>query len=474
MLFSSIEFIAFFLPLCLACYFFVGKRGGSVTSKYVLIAFSAVFYGWVSPKLAWVLAFSVAVNYGLCYDARRRGRFSKSLLVLGIIFNAVLLGYFKYTNFFIDNLNALFELHIPSVRFLVPLGISFWTFQQIAYLVDNYRGQIANPSFTDYLLYILFFPKIFCGPITRYHDLIAQFDDKTAFDANYKTILTGIYLFTIGLAKKVILAAPFAAFAEHGYTHFDQLGMTETWVVLISFSLQIYFDFSGYTDMALGVAKMFNIKLPDNFHLPYFAASVQDFWHRWHITLTSFLRDYLYFPLGGSRLSAPRTYFNILVVFIVCGIWHGATWLFVLWGIIHGLGVCFNRWWKKTNIRLPRRLSMGLTFIYVTLAWVFFKSETLPQAWHLIKSSCNLLTLSFPKISHFDIYFGNGDYTYNGFILYVLLGIFMLFVGDKYKQYITNPNAAQRIKAVLFLLTLWYCAYQTAAQPVAEFLYFRF
>ena len=466
--------MAFFLPLCLAGYFWTAKRGGANSAKWFLIILSAVFYGWVSVKMAWVLALSAAVNYAFGGAARRWEHYPKPLLALSVIFNLLLLGYFKYTNFFIDNLNTFLELHIRHLNLLIPLGISFWTFQQISYQVDDYRGQISKRSFTDYLLYILFFPKVISGPITRYNDLMAQFEHKTAFHANYKIILTGLYLFTIGLAKKVILAAPFAAFADQGYAHFEQLGMTETWVVLISFSLQIYFDFSGYTDMALGVAKMFNINLPDNFHLPYFAASVQDFWRRWHITLSSFLRDYLYFPLGGSRCSAERTAFNIMVIFLVCGIWHGATWLFVLWGALHGLGVCFNRFWKKTNLHFSHRMNILFTFIYVTLAWVFFRAESLPQAWHMLKSSGNILSLSIPKISHLDIYFGSGEYHYNDFILYLFLGLLALFFADKYKQYLTNPNALRTVKAVLFLLLLWGCVYQTTSQTVAEFLYFQF
>lgn len=474
MLFNSIEFIAFFLPFCLAGYFFLGKRGGADMGKWFLVILSAVFYTWVSVKLAWVLALSAAVNYALGSWAHRREHYPKALLVLGLIFNLLLLGFFKYTNFFIDTLNTVLIMHIRHLDLLVPLGISFWTFQQISYQVDDYRGHVQNRSPVNYLLYILFFPKVICGPITRYRDLITQFDAKTAFTANYKTILTGLYLFTIGLAKKVILAAPFAAFADQGYAHFEQLSILETWVVLISFSLQIYFDFSGYTDMALGVAKMFNIKLPDNFHMPYFAASVQDFWRRWHITLSSFLRDYLYFPLGGSRRSMERTAINVLIVFLVCGIWHGAMWLFVLWGLVHGVGVCFNRFWKKTNLHFSHRVSMLFTFIYVTLAWVFFRAESLQQALHLLWSSGNVLSLSIPKISHLDIYFGNGDYRYTGFMLYIVLAGLMLFVGDKYKQYLINPNAARLIKAAVFTLLLWFCVYQATSQTISEFLYFQF
>ena len=309
-----------------------------------------------------------------------------SLLAFGIIANLALLGYFKYTDFFLENFNLAFDGSVPLLHMALPLAISFFTFQQIAYLVDSYRGETAEYDFLNYALFVTFFPQLIAGPIVHHTEMMPQFASKWNLVKNYKNIATGLFIFSIGLFKKVVIADTFATWATAGFDHSETLNLIEAWATSLSYTFQLYFDFSGYTDMAIGAALLFNIKLPINFNSPYKALDIQDFWRRWHITLSRFLRDYIYIPLGGNRKGSFRTYNNLLATFVLGGIWHGAGWTFVFWGFLHGMALVVHRFWKKLGFTMPKVLAWFITFNFVNIAWVFFRAKEWDDAIKVLNS----------------------------------------------------------------------------------------
>ncbi len=274
-----------------------------------------------------------------------------------------------------ENFNLVFDSSIPLLHLALPLAISFFTFQQIAYLVDSYRGETAEYDFLNYALFVTFFPQLIAGPIVHHAEMMPQFASKWNLVKNYKNIATGLFIFSIGLFKKVVIADSFAKWATAGFDIAPTLNMLEAWATSLSYTFQLYFDFSGYTDMAIGAALLFNIKLPINFNSPYKALDIQDFWRRWHITLSRFLRDYIYIPLGGNRKGSFRTYTNLLATFILGGIWHGAGWTFVFWGFLHGMALVIHRFWKNLGFTMPRILAWFITFNFINIAWVFFRAK---------------------------------------------------------------------------------------------------
>lgn len=336
MLFNSIEYIFLFLPIVVIIYFLLLQKHLVVASKIWLIISSICFYGWYDPKYTFLLIFSMLINFTIGNSFHRKifQSFTKRkiLLWVGLIFNILLLGYYKYANFFVDNINYIFKSDIHIAKIILPLGISFFTFTQIAYLVDEYKKEASEYNIVNYMLFVTFFPHLIAGPILHHKEIIPQFSELSRKIFNYKNLSFGISLFIIGLFKKVIIADSLSEYVNIGYNINTQLSMLESWIVMLSYTLQIYFDFSGYTDMALGSAKMLNIDLPKNFNSPYKAVSIQDFWRRWHITLSRFLKDYIYIPLGGNRQGEKRTYFNLITTMLIGGLWHGASWMFVLWG----------------------------------------------------------------------------------------------------------------------------------------------
>ena len=299
----------------------------------------------------------------------------KSLLIFGIVANVALLGYFKYTDFFIENFNLAFDTSISLLHLALPLAISFFTFQQIAYLVDSYREETAEYDFLNYALFVTFFPQLIAGPIVHHSEMMPQFASRWNLVKNYKNIALGLFIFSIGLFKKVVIADTFAVWATHGFDVATTLSFFEAWMTSLSYTFQLYYDFSGYTDMAIGVALLFNIQLPINFNSPYKALDIQDFWRRWHITLSRFLRDYIYIPLGGNRKGSFRTYNNLIATFILGGIWHGAGWTFIFWGFMHGIALVIHRFWKALGLTMPKFLAWFVTFNFINIAWVFFRAK---------------------------------------------------------------------------------------------------
>jgi D-alanyl-lipoteichoic acid acyltransferase DltB (MBOAT superfamily) len=304
-----------------------------------------------------------------------KGYSYRGLLIVGVLFNLSLLGYFKYSDFFLKNINGLFSGDIPLLHLALPLAISFYTFQQIAYLVDSYRGETREYDFLNYALFVTFFPQLIAGPIVHHSQMMPQFAKVQNKVKNYRNIALGLFIFSMGLFKKVAIADSFAMWASEGFDVATKLNMVEGWITSLSYTFQLYFDFSGYTDMAIGIALLFNISLPSNFNSPYKATSIQDFWRRWHITLSNFLREYIYIPLGGNRKGELHTYLNLFVTFLLGGIWHGAGWTFVFWGMLHGIGLMVHRAWQRVGFRLPTLVAWFITFNFINIAWVFFRAK---------------------------------------------------------------------------------------------------
>ncbi|WP_232058268.1 MBOAT family O-acyltransferase [Cohnella abietis] len=311
-------------------------------------------------------------------------RAKKLTLSIGIVSNIVVLCFFKYLDFFSSTMNSIFNSDLQLLNLLLPLAISFFTFQQIEYLVDCYKGEVTNNKIINYTVFVTFFPHLIAGPITSHKMMMPQFDKSENERPIISNILKGLFIFSIGLFKKVVIADYFALWANQGFSDVDSLGITQSWVISLSYTFQLYFDFSGYSDMAIGVALLFNIVLPQNFNSPYKALSISDFWRRWHMTLSRLLRIYVYFPLGGSRKGFIRTCINLFITFLVCGIWHGAGWTFICWGIFHGLGLILHRIWSQLNIRLHFIIGWFLTFNFVNIGWVIFRSDSLQDARRII------------------------------------------------------------------------------------------
>src|SRR5882724_7554319 len=393
MLFSSYTFLFQFLP-AVALAFAAARLHSPRAGILVLVAASLVFYGAWKPVYLLLFVTSVAVNFtlGLRMDDPVRRRATGTL---GVALNLALLCYFKYTNFIFDSLNTLTGAPLPFVNIILPLGISFFTFQQIAYLVDVMRGARVERDIVTYTLFVSFFPHLIAGPLVHHAEMIPQFKrGRTGRSALLAA--RGLAIFAAGLFKKVVIADNLAQFVSPVFAHLDAGGGVTTswaWLATLAYTLQIYFDFSGYSDMAIGLALLFGIRLPVNFRSPYKTASIVEFWRRWHITLSRFLRDYLYIPLGGNRLGGQRRYLNLLVTMLLGGLWHGAGWNFLVWGGLHGVYLCINHLWRAWRGDAPDAPAAGLavkaccwavTFFAVVVAWVFFRARTAAGAWQML------------------------------------------------------------------------------------------
>ena len=389
MLFNSFEFIFLFLPITFILYYLLLHNRLFMGAKAILVVASLFYYAWWKLEYLPVILLTLIFNY-VIGNLLSRADFRKSLsrkgtLIFGIFINIALLGYYKYSNFLIDNINALTQSSIGMVELSLPLAISFFTFTQIAYLIDCYKGDVKEYDFVNYSLFVTFFPHLLAGPIVHHKEMMPQFSSKWNYAMKHKNIAVGLFLFSIGLFKKVVIADTFSGWANLGFDKAEYLNMIEAWVTSLSYTFQLYFDFSGYTDMALGVALLFNIRLPINFNSPYKAVDIKDFWRRWHITLSRFMRDYIYIPLGGNRFGNYRTYNNLIITFVIGGLWHGAGWTFLFWGALHGLALSVHRFWNGLGLRMPRYLAWFVTFNFVNVGWVFFRANTWDDAIKVIK-----------------------------------------------------------------------------------------
>ena len=388
MLFNSYIFIFLFFPLVLIGYYCLGHAGLYKPMLIFLTSMSLWFYGYNNIYYLFLLIFSILVNYGLVALMFRAGDnkvIRKCTLYAGLICNLGILFHFKYYDFFIENINAVMKQHFPLLKLMLPLGISFYTFQQISYVADAYKGECEHYGFWEYTAYVSFFPQLIAGPIVYHSELIPQFRNPENHRLHFTDMSRGLYAFALGLAKKVLLADTLSKFVTIGYDNIPQLNTFSVLMVMVCYSLQIYFDFSGYCDMAYGMAYMMNIKLPVNFDSPYKASSVSEFWDRWHMTLTRFFTKYIYIPLGGSRKGRIRTWSNVMIVFLVSGLWHGANWTFILWGALHGILSVFEKAVNLTAVKIPKWISTGFTFLFVTFAWSLFRAPSVTDATLLWK-----------------------------------------------------------------------------------------
>lgn len=489
MLFNSYEFIFLFLPVTFFVYFWLNKKRLTQASKAWLVFASLFFYSWWNVIYLPLIMGSILFNFTVGSTISKKGSAAvkngisrKSLLTFGIVANILLLGYFKYMDFFIGNANILLGTQWDLMRILLPLGISFFTFTQIAYLVDAYRDEVREMDYLNYTLFVTFFPHLLAGPILHHKEMMPQFDSIKSKVINYRNIAAGLFLFSIGLFKKVVIADTFAQWANAGFDTAQSLNLIEAWATSLSYTFQLYFDFSGYTDMALGVALLFNIKLPINFNSPYKALNIQDFWRRWHITLSRFLRDYIYIPLGGNRNGEFRTYANLFTVFLVGGLWHGASWMFVAWGALHGIAIVIHRAWQQTGLVMHKYLAWFLTFNFINITWVFFRAEEWESALKILGGMIGLQGIVLPerllKYSNgFDALFVRFGTVYEHIdgkaqtTVYLLLALVMVLMLKNSVQ-LWHEFKPIRLN-LLFSLALFITALSMMSR-VSEFLYFNF
>jgi alginate O-acetyltransferase complex protein AlgI len=495
MLFNSYGFIFLFLPIVLLGFFLLA-RVHHVYAAALLAISSLFFYGYWNPAYVGLLLGSIICNYafgmwiakaGVQHAATRK----KRLLVFAIAANLLLLGYFKYANFFLSSANSLAGSHLSLGDIILPLGISFFTFTQIAFLVDTYQGKVKEYNFVHYALFVTYFPHLIAGPVLHHKDMMPQFAHASTYHINWNNIATGLLLFTLGLCKKTLWAdaiAPFATAIFNGV----QLGMTidtlptiyEAWSGALAYTLQIYFDFSGYTDMALGIALMFNIRLPINFNSPYKSTSIIEFWRRWHITLSTFLRDYLYIPLGGNRRGKLRRYFNLITTMLLGGLWHGAGWTFVIWGALHGAYLVINNFWRELVVeRFLRRVPgwMGtlaggfLTFIAVVAAWVVFRAGNMAQALVILKAMFGIAArpIAFESVLHGNLLLLT-DLSGRDLLRLLVPGLLWVWLlpNSTRIRFITGSTLLALLQAAVVLCMLYLAIDQFGSY--SPFLYFQF
>lgn len=404
----------------------------------------------------------------------------RMLCALGVIANIGVIFYFKYFNFFLENINLLFRSGFITDKILMPLGISFFTFQQISYVIDAYRGETCDYTFFEYVLFVTFFPQLVAGPIVLHNEIIPQFKDQANMKINYGNWNRGLIFFVLGLAKKILIADTFGKAVEWGYSNISLMGSLDAVIVILSYTLQIYFDFSGYCDMAAGIALFFNIRLPRNFNSPYKAKSVIEFWERWHMTLNRFLKQYVYIPLGGSKKGKSRTYANVMIVFLVSGIWHGANWTFIIWGCLHGIVNVFERVFAQYLERINKYLRQGITFIFINIAWVFFRASSLREACEVLsrlfcmqKGISRGLTDCFITIEWKAVQILVPVLSRLGAGITVLMlgaGTYIVFKGKNI--YETNWKIGSRILGMEIAILLTWCVMSLSG--ISTFLYFNF
>ncbi len=432
-----------------------------------LVSASLAFYAYWNVAYVPLLLISICCNYsiGKFIEWVQSGtREAKLLLWIGICFNLALLGYYKYANFFITSLDQLLNTNWRVPEVILPLGISFYTFTQTAYLVDAYRGKTQDYNLITYSLFVTFFPHLIAGPILDEKDVLPQFNRLRNFVFCHKNLALGLTLFTFGLFKKVIIGDNLSPWVAPVFNHAAEVSFIQAWVGALSYTFQLYFDFSGYSDMAVGLGLMLNIQLPVNFNSPYKATSISDFWRRWHITLSNFLRDYLYIPLGGSRKGERRRYVNLMITMLLGGLWHGAGWTFVVWGGLHGIYLCINHWWRQQGKSLPKFIAWTITFMAVVVSWVCFRSRNLSDAGEILTAMMGMngivLAKSLPYLNVSSKH------------LIILAGLFLCVTG--------LPNTQQIMK--WFKPNWWWTLLVSgiaascllSLNHVSEFLYFQF
>jgi len=468
MVFSSVVFLFAFLPTVLIGYYLLNP----IFRNVFLLCSSLFFYTWGEPKFIFVMIASIAINYiiGMLIDKiyllmGKKG--SVFVLAGGVLLNLALLVYFKYFNFIVLNLNNIFNLNLVVQNIALPIGISFFTFQGMSYIIDLYRREIPvqrNPI--SVALYISLFPQLIAGPIVRYSDIYLQINERKI---DVEKFAQGIKRFIIGLSKKILLANVLGEVADLIFgTPFNQVDSLTAWLGIICYTIQIYFDFSGYSDMAIGLGKMFGFDFMENFNLPYISKSITEFWRRWHISLSTWFRDYLYIPLGGNR--SGNVYFNLLLVFVATGLWHGAAWNFLCWGLWHGLFLIIERIVKKKGIRTsaPGLIKWGYTMFVVVIGWVLFRADGIQGAFHYLMSMFNFIERDFIRFSVW--YYLDRHVLFTLFVAGVLSSHLPSYIMEKIK----NAKCVMFVQPATLLFLMVLCVVFVVNSSYNPFIYFRF
>ena len=507
MLFSSFAFIFAFLPITLLGFYALKSLGYFQSAKVFLILASLFFYGYFKVEYIFILIFSVLINFTLANlilrqtskNSNKNARNNKFLLYGGIFFNLALLGGFKYTDFLLENFNLFSQIlnldfNIPLPHILLPLGLSFITFQQIAFLVDCYKRsgiesliKVKHIDFIDYALFISFFPQLIAGPIVHHKEMMPQFASllhKGKAFINWEYMAKGLFIFSVGLFKKIYVADTFALWANKGFwvaSNGGTLNIFEAWATSLSYTFQIYFDFSGYCDMAIGLGLFFGIVLPINFDSPYKSLNIAEFWRRWHMTLGRFLKDYLYIPLGGNRVGKLLNLRNLFIVAFLSGIWHGAGWGFVIWGVLHGSAMCIHRIYTyvKPNWKffegIPYKiLAWFITFNFLNFAWIFFRAENLREAFSIIQSMFGITWVELPYKFYSRLKNTFVQLDGNNETLFMIILAFIVCLGFK--------NGLERMRGLepnwfnvfVVIALLYFALSKLIAIPYVEFIYFNF
>lgn len=475
MLFNSYEFICLFFPVVLFVYFLLGKSSNSFALGWLSIA-SLFFYGYWNMSYLPLLIFSVLMNYafaGLIISARTNGLAlrCKVLFFLSLVANISLLGWYKYADFLIRNINLIFSADYPLLHIILPLGISFFTITQLLYLYDCYHGTTKEHSFLRYVLFVTFFPHLLAGPILYHRQMMTQFADERLARVNWDNMAYGVMLFVIGLAKKVLIADAFIPYVNHGFAMPGEMTMLQGWLVAICYMLQLYFDFSGYSDMAVGLSKMMNITIPINFNSPYKAASLINFWQRWHISLTNAITACVYMPLVRSfkRPTVANAAFAAFVAFFLVGIWHGAGWHYVVFALMHGGGMAVNHVWRHYRLWCPKPLGHVLTMLYVLVAMVFFRAGSLKEAALFLRSMAGMGDGSAGVMADFAISASQMTVHFPEFVC--LTGVLLVFFVPNSNQLMEKAELSGKyLLATLVLLAL--AMFQLGG--TTDFLYFQF
>lgn len=491
MLFNSYIFVFLFLPLCLGGYFMLNRIGKPRLALAFLFGMSLWFYGFFNPSYLAVIISSILINF-FFYSLSKRATAAalrKWLKALAVAINLGILFYFKYFDFFISNINAIFSTDYALKNILLPLGISFFTFQQISFVIDAFNGEVPDYDFLSYACFVSFFPQLVAGPIVTHDELVPQLMDQKRRKFNSDNFSAGLFIFAIGLSKKIILADTLGSVVDHcfaavGDYRFEQINSPAAWIAAVGFTLQLYFDFSGYSDMAIGIGKMFNVELPQNFNSPYKALNIVDFWKRWHLTLTRFFTKYVYIPLGGNRRGTLRTYVNIMLVFFLSGLWHGANYTFIIWGLLHGIGNCFTRMTRKFWDALPRFFGWLFTFLYVVLAYVFFRADNVSQGYFIISRMLRfspgtvhpdiLDSFAQPELQFLSSLLNSAGLAHAPLIVlssFILLCLFIAVFTRNSSQRLEGFTPSVKNSLGCSLLLVW-CVFSFAG--VSTFLYFNF
>jgi len=460
LLFNSYEFLLVFLPLTFFIYFYLNSKKQITLSKIFLVIASLVFYSWWNVIYLPLILGSMIFNFyvGQFLGKKR----TKQMLTFGIIGNVALLGYFKYTDFFIENFNWALNKDVELLHLALPLAISYFTFQQIAFLVDSYRGETKEYNFLNYALFITFFPQLLMGPIMHHKEIIPQFQTKWKSFIKWENVALGLFIFAIGLSKKTLIGDPLTDYAQYAFDNAQKLSMVEAWYASVSYVLSYYFDLSGYADMAIGIGKMFNINIPKNFNSPYKARNFADYWKRWHITLSRFLSDYVYKSLGGNKSLVWVMYLNIMITFFVSGFWHGAGWNFVVWGLLNGIFVVMAHMMKKANLEMNFYVAWFLMFFGLILTRILFVSNDFADAWYVTTTLFDISNLRFENLFYIDPYLQS---------FYIVLALYLALACKNSME--ISENFKPNFKYIFYTVILLAASMFTFSSA-KEFLYFQF